>query len=106
MVVGNLIGASILLHPSILPCAVPTTSGVLLVWACAGLLTLIGALVTAELSSAFPDTGGVYVFLKRAYSPAVAYLWGWAMFWSMHSGIIAAIATVFARYLGHFIELG
>jgi basic amino acid/polyamine antiporter, APA family len=44
--------------------------------------------------------------LKEAYSPALAYLWGWAMFWSMHSGIIAAIATVFARYLGHFVELG
>src|SRR5205823_7765674 len=47
-----------------------------------------------------------YVFLRRAYSPAVAYLWGWSMFWSMHSGIIAAIATIFARYLGHFIALG
>jgi APA family basic amino acid/polyamine antiporter len=79
---------------------------VLLVWACAGALTLIGALITAELSSAFPRTGGVYVFLREAYSPAVAYLWGWAMFWSMHSGIIAAIATVFGRYLGHFVELG
>jgi APA family basic amino acid/polyamine antiporter len=48
----------------------------------------------------------VYVFLREAYGPALGYLWGWAMFWSMHSGIIAAIATVFARYLGHFIELG
>ena len=106
MVVGTIIGASIFVQPSLVSGAVPTTSGVLLVWACAGALTLIGALVTAELSSAFPETGGVYVFLKRAYSPAVAYLWGWAMFWSMHSGIIAAIATIFARYLGHFVELG
>jgi APA family basic amino acid/polyamine antiporter len=106
MVVGTIIGASIFVQPSLVSGAVPTTSGVLLVWACAGVLTLIGALVTAELSSAFPETGGVYVFLKRAYSPAVAYLWGWAMFWSMHSGIIAAIATIFARYLGHFVELG
>jgi len=106
MVVGTIIGASIFVQPSLVSGAVPTTAGVLLVWACAGALTLIGALVTAELSSAFPDTGGVYVFLKRAYSPALAYLWGWAMFWSMHSGIIAAIATVFARYLGNFVELG
>jgi len=106
MVVGTIIGASIFVQPSLVSGAVPTTTGVLLVWACAGVLTLIGALVTAELSSAFPDTGGVYVFLKRAYSPALAYLWGWAMFWSMHSGIIAAIATVFARYLGNFVELG
>ena len=106
MVVGTIIGASIFVQPSLVSGAVPTRSGVLFVWACAGALTLIGALVTAELSSAFPDTGGVYVFLKRAYSPSVAYLWGWAMFWSMHSGIIAAIATIFARYLGHFVVLG
>ena len=106
MVVGTIIGASIFVQPSLVSGAVPTISGVLMVWACAGVLTVIGALVTAELSSAFPRTGGVYVYLKEAYSPALAYLWGWAMFWSMHSGIIAAIATVFARYLGHFVELG
>jgi basic amino acid/polyamine antiporter, APA family len=106
MVVGTIIGASIFVQPSLVSDAVPTTSGVLLVWTCAGALTLIGALVTAELSSAFPETGGVYVFLKRAYSPAVAYLWGWAMFWVMHTGIIALLAMVFARYLGHFVELG
>lgn len=106
MVVGTIIGASIFVQPSLVSGAVPSTAGVLLVWACAGALTLIGALITAELASAFPRTGGVYVFLKDAYSPALAYLWGWAMFWSMHSGIIAAIATVFARYLGHFVELG
>ena len=54
----------------------------------------------AELSSAFPRTGGVYVFLREAFSPAVGFLWGWAMFWTMHTGIIAAIAMVFARYVG------
>lgn len=106
MVVGTIIGASIFVQPSLVSGAAPTTLGVLLIWAFAGALTLIGALITAELSSAYPRTGGVYVFLKEAYSPALAYLWGWAMFWSMHSGIIAAISTVFARYLGHFVELG
>ena len=105
MVVGTIIGASIFVQPSLVSGAVPSISGVLLVWAAAGALTLIGALITAELASAFPQTGGVYVFLKRAYSPAVAYLWGWAMFWVMHSGIIAAIATVFARYLGQYVAL-
>ena len=45
-----------------------------------------------------PGEGGVYVFLQKAWSPALGFLWGWAMFWSMHTGIIAALATVFARY--------
>ena len=105
MVIGTIIGASIFVQPSAVSGEVPTVSGVLLVWAVAGFLTLIGALVCAELASAYPRTGGVYVFLREAYSPAIAYLWGWAMFWVMHSGIIAAIANVFGRYVGHFVTL-
>ena len=84
----------------------PTTGGVVLAWLLAGGLTLLGALICAELASAFPQTGGVYVFLREIYSPALGFLWGWAMFWSMHSGIVAAIATVFARYAGTFVPLG
>jgi APA family basic amino acid/polyamine antiporter len=106
MVVGTIIGASIFVQPSLVSGAVPSRSGMLLVWAAAGALTLIGALVAAELASAFPRSGGVYVFLRESYSPAVGFLWCWAMFWSMHTGIIAAIATVCARYAGHFVPLG
>ncbi|HWP36984.1 MAG TPA: amino acid permease [Gemmatimonadales bacterium] len=106
MVIGTIIGASIFVQPSEVTGAVPSVSGVFLVWAIAGLLTLFGALICAELSSAFPEAGGVYAFLSRAWSPAVGFLWGWAMFWTMHSGIIAAIATVFARYLAYFAPLG
>jgi len=106
MVVGTIIGASIFVQPSLVSGAVPSPSGMLLVWAAAGVLTLIGALVTAELASAFPGTGGVYVFLRESYSPGVAFLWCWAMFWSMHTGIIAAIAMVCARYVGFFVPLG
>lgn len=84
----------------------PSAGGVVLAWLFAGVITLIGALVCAELASAFPRTGGVYVFLREIYSPALGFLWGWAMFWSMHSGIVAAIATVFARYAGTFVVLG
>jgi APA family basic amino acid/polyamine antiporter len=105
MVIGTIIGASIFVQPSQVSGAVPSVSGVLLVWGAAGFLTLIGALVCAELASAYPRTGGVYVFLREAYSPAVGYLWGWAMFWVMHSGIIAAIGNVFGTYVGHFFTL-
>ncbi|NIR46592.1 MAG: amino acid permease, partial [Gemmatimonadetes bacterium] len=68
------------------------------VWTLAGALTFIGAMVCAELAARFVRTGGVYVYLREAFGPPVGFLWGWAMFWSMHSGIIAAIAVVFARY--------
>ena len=102
MVVGTIIGASIFVQPSEITRQMPSVGGIVLVWLAAGVLTLFGALVCAELASAFPQTGGVYVFLREAYSPAVGFLWGWAMFWSMHSGIIAAIAVVFARYASVF----
>ena len=105
MVVGIIIGASIFLQPSEITGRVPSVSGVFLVWAVSGILTIFGALVCAELSSTFTRSGGVYVYLSEAFSPALGFLWGWAMFWSMHSGIIAAISMVFARYAAYFLPL-
>jgi len=105
MVAGTIIGASIFVQASEITRLVPSTTGVFMVWAVAGVLTFFGALACAELASAFPQTGGVYTFLKETYSPEIGFLWGWAMFWSMHSGIIAAIAMVFARYVGYFVPL-
>jgi len=106
MVVGTIIGASIFVQPSEVTGQVPTTVGIFAVWLVAGVLTLFGALVCAELASSYPAAGGVYVYLREAFSPALGFLWGWAMFWTMHSGIIAAIAVVCARYLGYLVELG
>lgn len=105
LVVGTIIGSAIFVQASEITALVPSPTAVVLAWAAAGVLTLIGALVCAELASAYPRTGGVYVFLKEIYSPALGFLWGWAMFWTMHSGILAAIATVFARYTGYFVPL-
>ncbi len=105
MVVGTIIGASIFVQPSEITGQVPSAGGMFLVWGAAGVLTLFGTLVTAELASVFPRAGGVYAFLKEAFSREVGFLWGWAMFWSMHSGIIAAIAMVFGRYAAFFVPL-
>lgn len=105
MVVGTIIGASIFVQPSAVTGAVPSVAAVFAVWAVAGVLTLFGALICAELASALPRTGGVYVFLGRSFSPLVGFLWGWAMFWTMHSGIIAALSMVFARYTGYLLPL-
>ena len=105
LVVGTIIGSSIFVQASEIAKLVPNPGAILLAWTVAGVLTLIGALVCAELASAYPKTGGVYVFLKEIYSPSLGFLWGWAMLWTMHSGILAAIATVFARYAGVFLPL-
>jgi APA family basic amino acid/polyamine antiporter len=105
MVVGIIVGAFIFVQPSEMIRLVPSGRGVILAWLVSGLLTLCAALVCAELSWLFPETGGVYVFLKRIYSPSLAFLWGWGMFWVMHAGILAAIAVVLARYAGYFLGL-
>jgi APA family basic amino acid/polyamine antiporter len=106
LVVGIIIGASIFVQPSVITGTVPSLTAVYAVWIASGILTLFGALIAAELASAFPHAGGVYVFLREAFSPAIAFLWGWAMFWTMHTGIIAVIAMVFARYVSFFIPVG
>ncbi len=107
LVVGIIIGASIFVQPSEITREVaPSIPAILLAWTAAGLISLAGALICAELASAFPGTGGVYVFLRNTISPAVGFLWGWAMFWTMHTGIIAAVAFINARYAAQFLPLG
>jgi APA family basic amino acid/polyamine antiporter len=105
MVAGTIIGASIFVQPSEITGQVPSVGGVFLVWLVAGILTFFGALVCAELASIFTQSGGVYIYLKEAYSPSLGFLWGWSMFWIMHSGIIAAIAVIFSRYSAVLIPM-
>lgn len=106
IVVGIIIGASIFVQPSEITGRVPSATGIVLVWAAAGLLTFIGASVCAEYAARFQESGGVYVYLRETYAPSLGFLWGWAMFWIMHSGIIAAIAVIFGRYAASFAPLG
>jgi basic amino acid/polyamine antiporter, APA family len=105
MVAGTIIGASIFVQPSEIARHLDTPGQIMAVWLACGVLTLFGALVCAELASAFPQTGGLYVFLRDSFSPLAGFLWGWAMFWTMHSGIVAAIAVVFARYAAFFVPV-
>ena len=106
LVVGSIIGASIFVQPSEVTGSVPSLGGAILVWILAGVLSFFGALVAAELASTFPETGGVYCYLREAFSPLMGFMWGWAMFWTIHTGVLAAVAMVFARYLAYFIPIG
>jgi len=106
LVIGTIVGASVFVQASEMTHHLPNIPAVLTAWIVSGVLTLFGALTCAELASAFPRTGGVYVFLHETYAPVLGFLWGWAMFWTMHSGIIAAGAVVFARHVAVFAPLG
>jgi len=104
IVVGIIIGASIFVQPSQVTGQVPSVRGVLAVWFAAGLLTTIGASSSQSFRLRGRPTGGVYVFLSRAYSRDRLPV-GWAMFWTMHTGIRGGHRDGFARYVGTFVTL-
>jgi APA family basic amino acid/polyamine antiporter len=104
--VGTIIGSAIFVQPAEVTGRIPSVSGALLVWLVAGALTFLGAMVTAELAAINTETGGVYAYLRDAFSPLFGFRWGWAMFWVMHAGIIAIISMIFARYMAWFFPVG
>ncbi len=103
VVAGTMIGTAIFLVPSRMLTLVGTPWMVLLVWVCAGVLSLCGALGYAELGAALPEAGGEYVYIHRAYSPVMGFLYAWTQFVIAKSTSIAAIATGFVIYLSEFL---
>jgi APA family basic amino acid/polyamine antiporter len=106
IVVGSVIGAGIFLVPASIATALPSPALVLAVWMVGALLSFFGALCVAELGALFPRAGGIYVYLREAYGPLPAFLYGWTLFLVVDSGTIAALAAAFAsKYLPHFVTL-
>jgi APA family basic amino acid/polyamine antiporter len=101
--VGSVVGTGIFLTSSDVARAVPHAGLVVLVWLAGGLLTLAGALTYAELGAMFPRAGGQYHYLKEAYGPLPAFLFGWASFLVIMTGGIATLAVGFGEYLGAFL---
>jgi APA family basic amino acid/polyamine antiporter len=107
IVVGTVIGSGIFLVPSTMIRNVGSPGKVFAVWIAGGLLSLFGALSYAELAAAMPEAGGEYVYLREAYGPLWAFLYGWTQMWVAKSGSIATLASGFYIYLANFRpELG
>ena len=104
LVTGTVIGTGIFLVPSTIAREVGSVGGVFLVWLIGGLLSLAGALSYAELGAAFPEAGGEYVFLRRAYGPLWGFLFGWQQVVIGKTGGIASLAIAFALFLGFFLR--
>src|SRR5713101_87519 len=100
--IGSVVGTGIFLTTSDMARAMPHAGLVLLVWAVGGALVVAGALSYAELGAMFPQAGGVYTFLKEAYGGIWGFLYGWASFFVIMSGGLAALAVGFGEYLGSF----
>lgn len=102
-VVGSVIGSGIFLTTGGMAAVIPSASLLLTAWVFGGLLAIAGGLTYAEMGTMFPRSGGVYVFLKEAYGPLPAFLYGWAALFVVISGGIAAVAVGFAEYLSYFV---
>jgi APA family basic amino acid/polyamine antiporter len=102
---GATIGSGIFKTPAGIAAKVPDTSAMLGLWILGGVVSLIGALVFAEMGSRFPHAGGVYTYLSKAWGPIPGFLYGWCLLTVISSGTIAALCTVFAENLGYFISI-
>jgi APA family basic amino acid/polyamine antiporter len=98
IVMGGIIGAGIFVNPSVVARHVHTPSLVLGAWIVGGAIALIGAFVYAELAVLRPRVGGQYAYLRDAYHPIVAFLYGWTLLLVIQTGGMAGAAIVFGRY--------
>ena len=98
LVMGGIIGSGIFINPYVVARHVHTPFLILLAWISGGVIALLGAFAYAELASLRPETGGQYAYLRDAYHPSVAFLYGWALLLVVQSGGMAAVAATFAKY--------
>lgn len=106
MIVGLIVGAGIFGTPAIVAGAAGSESMMLAVWAAGGVFAMIGALCYGELATAFPSAGGEYHFIRRAFGPALSFLYGWARMTVIVAGSIAVFAFLFGDYLSRVVNLG
>lgn len=106
LIVGIVIGAGIFRTPSLVAASVDSGGMMLSVWLVGGLVSLVGALCYAELSTTFPNTGGDYHFLMRAFGKRTAFLFGWARMSVIQTGSIALLAFIFGDYISQIYNLG
>jgi APA family basic amino acid/polyamine antiporter len=98
IVMGGIVGSGIFVTPATVARSVGTTGLILGAWLIGGVAALCGAFVYAELAARRPHVGGQYAYLRDAYHPAVAFLYGWALLLVIQTGGMAASAVTFARY--------
>jgi basic amino acid/polyamine antiporter, APA family len=102
LVMGGVVGSGIFMSPYIVAQRVHTLALVLGAWLLGGVISLIGALIWAELADRMPRVGGQYAYLREVYHPLVAFLYGWVLLLVIQTGGMAAVTVTFGKY---FLEL-
>ena len=105
IVVGIIIGAGIFLVPNLVARELQSPGRILGVWVFAGVISFFGALACAELGTAFPATGGQYVFLREMYGPLIGFLCGWSMFAVARTAQVAWLAVTMTLYVSYFVPM-
>ena len=100
IVAGSMIGSGIFIVSADIARQVGSPGWLLMVWILTGIMTVFAAVSYGELASMMPRAGGIYVYLREAYSPLVGFLYGWSLFLVIQTGTIAAVAMAFAKYAG------
>ncbi|HRN55835.1 MAG TPA: amino acid permease [Agriterribacter sp.] len=103
LVAGSMIGSGIFIVSAEIARNVGSAGALIMMWVLAGIVTSIAALSYGELSGMFPRAGGQYVYLREAYNPFVAFLFGWTQFGVIQTGTIAAVAVAFAKFTAYLI---
>ena len=106
LIAGSMIGTGIFFFVSEVAVRLPSRAAILAAWMVGAAVASCGALCLAELAAAYPQTGGIYVFLRRAYGPLVGFLYSWAKFLIMRVGTFAIFSVAFARFCADFFGLG
>jgi APA family basic amino acid/polyamine antiporter len=107
LAIGTVIGSGIFLVPSVvLRQTGGQTGSAMLVWVVAGVLSLLGALTYAELGAMKPEAGGLYAYIRDAFGPLPAFLFGWTSFVVIGSGSIATLAVAFGSYATQILPMG
>lgn len=102
IVMGGIVGSGIFINPYVVAEQVDTPALILGAWVIGGGIALGGAFIWAELAATMPRVGGQYAYLREAYHPAIAFLYGWVLLLVIQTGGMAAVAVTFAKY---FLEL-
>ena len=102
VVMGGIVGSGIFINAYVVARQVHTAILIVGAWLLGGLMAMLGAFIYAELAARMPDVGGQYAYLRKAYHPALGFLYGWVLLLVIQTGGMAAVTVTFARY---FLEL-
>jgi len=105
IVMGGIIGSGIFINPYLVARQLPAPAWILGAWAVGGTVALAGAFIWAELAARKPELGGQYAYLREAYHPIIAFIYGWTLLLVIQTGGMAAVAITFARYFRSIASL-